>query len=105
MRDRATFAALSRARARREGPVTLRYVTGSDLAHPRVAFAASRATGSAVARNRVRRRLRAAVAAHRAELNPGAAYLFTADREAIAAPFDTLTTAVGQLVRSVKEAA
>jgi ribonuclease P protein component len=85
--------------------VTLRYLPGPAADPARVAVATTRATGSAVARNRVRRRLRAAVAAHEAELQPGGAYLFGAGREAITTPFDTLTTAVVTLVRSVKEAA
>jgi ribonuclease P protein component len=67
-----------------------------------VAVATGRATGSAVTRNRVRRRLRAAVAAHQEQLVPGGAYLFGAGREAVRAPFDTLTTAVGTLVESVR---
>ena len=85
--------------------MTLRYLAGSDASPPRVAFATSRAAGNAVVRNRVRRRLRAAVAAHEPELGAGGAYLFAAGREAIEAPFDTLATAVGELVRSVKDAA
>ena len=105
IRDRATFVALSRARALREGPVTLRYLPGPDAGPARVAVATTRATGSAVARNRVRRRLRAAVAAHETELQRGGAYLFGAGREATSTPFDTLTTAVGTLVQSVKDAA
>jgi ribonuclease P protein component len=42
---------------------------------PRVAYAVGRAAGGAVARNRVRRRLRAATRAHAALLAPGHAYL------------------------------
>jgi ribonuclease P protein component len=105
IRDRATFAALARARAQRLGPVTLRYVSGPAADPARVAVATTRAAGNAVARNRVRRRLRAAVATHEPELNPGGAYLFGAGREAIEIPFDTLTATVGALVRSVKAAA
>ena len=85
--------------------MTLRYLPGPDAGPARVAVATTRATGSAVARNRVRRRMRAAVAAHETELQPGGAYLFGAGREATTAPFATLTTAVGTLVRSVKAAA
>ena len=85
--------------------MTLRYVSGTDANPARVAVATTRAAGNAVARNRVRRRLRAAVAAHEAELNSGGAYLFAAGRDAIKVPFDTLTAAVGELVGSVREAA
>jgi ribonuclease P protein component len=105
IRDRATFVALSRARARRQGPVTLRYIPGSDGAPARVAVATNRAAGNAVSRNRLRRRLRAAVRAHEAELVDGGAYLFAGGREAITAPFATLTAAVGELLREPEAAA
>jgi ribonuclease P protein component len=85
--------------------VTLRYVVGPSPTPARVAVATSRATGAAVARNRVRRRLRAAVASHRDQLVPGGAYLFRGGREVIEVPFDGLTAAVGTLVRSVRETA
>jgi ribonuclease P protein component len=67
-----------------------------------VAVATPRATGTAVARNRVRRRLRSAVAVHEEQLVPGGAYLFGAGREATRVPFDALTMAVGALVHSVR---
>ncbi len=85
--------------------MTLRYVPGPDATPPRVAVATTRATGGADTRNRVRRRLRAAVAANESDLMPGGAYLFAAGREASDAPFDALTEAIGQLVRSVSEPA
>jgi ribonuclease P protein component len=80
----------------------MRYVAGAEPAPPRVAIATPRATGTAVARNRVRRRLRAAVAAHEHALAPGGAYLFGAGREAVGAPFDTLETTVGELLATVR---
>jgi ribonuclease P protein component len=42
---------------------------------PRVAYAIGRNVGGAVVRNRIRRRLRAALQAESAQLRPGAAYL------------------------------
>jgi ribonuclease P protein component len=48
-----------------------------------VAYAVGRKVGGAVVRNRLRRRLRALVAAH-AGLRPGAAYLVTPDAAAAA---------------------
>ncbi len=65
---------------------------------PRVAYAVGRKVGGAVVRNRVRRRLRASVVRHRAELRPGAAYLFGAGRDAATVPFTELETAVGELL-------
>jgi ribonuclease P protein component len=97
VRDRGTFAALSRAPRARRGPVTLRFVPDPDAGRPRVAFAVGRAMGNAVARNRVRRRLRAAVAGLGDELGPGA-YLFGADARAVRATFAELRDAVTALV-------
>ena len=59
VRDRATFVELRRVgRKGRHGPVTVTWVPCP--APSRVAFAVDRRTGNAVARNRVRRQLRAA---------------------------------------------
>jgi ribonuclease P protein component len=54
--------------------------------------------GGAVTRNRVRRRLRASVARHRCSLQPGAAYLIGAGREAATMPFTELDAAVAELL-------
>ena len=69
-----------------------------DARSPRVAYAVGRRVGNAVVRNRVRRRLRAAVRAHADALDPHASYLFTAGREALTMPFDALGRCVGQLL-------
>jgi len=45
---------------------------------PRVAFSVGRSVGNAVTRNRVRRRLRAAVREHAPQLVPGTGYLVRA---------------------------
>jgi ribonuclease P protein component len=63
VRDRASFAALRRDGVRRRvGPLTLTALPDGGTAPPRVAFAIGRPVGSAVVRNRLRRRLRAAIA-------------------------------------------
>jgi ribonuclease P protein component len=102
VRDHATFEALSRARRRTGGVVTLRFVAGAAGDPPRLAVATGRSAGNAVTRNRVRRRLRAAVRAHRDEL-VGGAYLFGAGSDAATVPFDSLRDAVGGLIRSVRK--
>jgi ribonuclease P protein component len=102
VRDRATFEALARADRRRRGSVTLRFVAGAGDTPARVALATDRSVAGAVARNRVRRRLRAAVAVHADELDPGAAYLFGAGREALTVPFPELARAVVELARSAR---
>ena len=58
---RNTFASLRRARRHRGGPLTVSWVGGSPVEPPRVAYTIGRRVGSAVVRNRVRRRLRALV--------------------------------------------
>jgi ribonuclease P protein component len=64
-----------------------------------VAYAVSGA-GNAVVRNRLRRRLRAAVARTEAELTPGGAYLVSARRDALTMPFDVLVGTLAALFRA-----
>lgn len=62
--DRATFHALRSGRRVRRGPVSLTFIpppASARPAPPRVAFAVGKAAGGAVVRNRIRRRLRAAL--------------------------------------------
>jgi ribonuclease P protein component len=99
VRDRATFAVLARAERHARGPVTIRFVPGESEAPPRVAYAVG-GVGNAVVRNRLRRRLRAAVARAEAELTPGGAYLVSARREALTMPFDALVEALTALFRA-----
>ena len=99
VRDRATFAVLARAERHARGPVTIRFVPGESDAPPRVAYAVG-GVGNAVVRNRLRRRLRAAVAQAEAELAAGGAYLVSARREALTMPFDALAEALAALFRA-----
>jgi ribonuclease P protein component len=96
VRDRATFAALARAPRVRRGPITLSFVP-DDEPDARVAYALSRRVGSAVGRNRIRRRIRAAVAANATTLR-GGSYLFGASRAVVDLSFDALVRSVGELV-------
>jgi ribonuclease P protein component len=73
------------------------FVPGDPDSPPRVAFAVSRRVGGAVERNRIRRRLRTAVAAAEAQLEPGA-YLVGATEEAA-------RLSPAELHRAVSEAA
>jgi ribonuclease P protein component len=66
-----------------------------------VAYAIGRRFGTAVERNRARRRLRAAVALDEALLLPGGAYLLAADRTVLTIPFATLREYVTTLLRAV----
>lgn len=91
------------ARRLRAGLVSLRAVRLDAPGPPVVAFAVSRRQGSAVVRNRIRRRLRAAVAVHEAELSAGWAYLLSTDRRAMSAPFAELSDAVGSALRQARQ--
>ena len=75
VRSRATFAELSRARPRRHGAVWIRQVRLNDGRPPQIAYSVSRAVGNAVVRNRIRRRLRAIIAARATTLSDGHGYL------------------------------
>jgi len=103
IRDRASFEALARARRHRAGPVTLRFVDDGSGDPPRVSYAVGKWAGSAVIRNRTRRRLRAAVAGMADELEPGGSYLFGADRAAVAMPFTELEVTVRGLLHQARE--
>ena len=65
---------------------------------PRVAYAVGRGVGSAVHRNRLRRRLRAAEREHGAHLTDGCAYLVSASPAAAAYSYAELTTTLGALL-------
>ena len=73
VRDRNTFQALQRSRARvRRGPITVTWVPGDPSEPPRVAYAVGRSAGGAVVRNRIRRRLRSVSREAGPLLRPGA---------------------------------
>ncbi len=91
IRDRAGFELLRR-RGRRfsSGPLWCIAVVDADVTHPHVAFALGRAFGSAVVRNRMRRRLRALLDAQPGLFGPGW-YLFGARPEAADASYQELS--------------
>ena len=74
------------------------FLPGDPSVPPRVAYAVGKRVGPAIVRNRVRRRLRAATLAHRAELQPGGTYLFGVAPAAAAAPFAEIDAAMGELL-------
>jgi ribonuclease P protein component len=83
--------------------VSLRFADDGSTDPPRVAYAIGRRVGSAVDRNRIRRRLRGALAGCRDDLVPGGAYLFDADRTVLTVAYADLSAAVGSLVARAKE--
>ncbi|MDP9451983.1 MAG: ribonuclease P protein component [Actinomycetota bacterium] len=104
VRDRATFAQLrAHGRRFRSGPLTLTWLPGPETEPPRVAYAIGRAVGSAVVRNRTRRRLRALVAEQAGELTPGA-YLIGVFPAAASATSATLRASLHAAAARVREA-
>ena len=71
---------------------------------PRVAYAVGRAVGPAVRRNRLRRRLRAAVREHAAGLHDGCAYLVSASPKATEYSYAELSTTLGALLVELEPA-
>ena len=103
MKGRTSFRALARPDGRaRRGPLSVAYkASGPDAPDtppfPVVGYAVGRRNGSAVRRNRLRRRLRAATRLCAAQLAHGT-YLVRAEPPAAEAPFD-------ELCRALREAA
>lgn len=93
--DRATFEALGRSRSRaRRGPVTVTFAPAGEAPRARVAYAVGRHVGTAVVRNRVRRRLRAAV--DQVGTAPPGAYLVAAAPAAKELEFEQLRSYVDE---------
>lgn len=81
-------------------PLWCTFVPDSGMVPPRVAFAIGRATGSAVQRNRLRRRLRAILSS--CDVPPGL-YLIGASAAACERTFDELRLTVSALLGAVRE--
>jgi len=99
--DRRTFRALREdGRRVRGGSITVTWLPpapGAETTPPRVAFAVSR-TGGAVLRNRIRRRLRAALGELRAAGRlPSGTYLVGARAEVADLPWSTLVSQLDAL--------
>jgi len=96
--DRRTFQALRQhGRRHRRGPLTVTWLapTPGDTTPPRAGFAIGRSVGSAVVRNRVRRRLRAALRELRAGGRlPAGAYLLGGTAELAELPWPALVDLV-----------
>lgn len=69
---------------------------------PRLGVVAGKKVGSAVARNRAKRRLREA--ASRCQLKPDTVYLLVADQEVLTAEFDRLVHWIGSCVADLDAA-
>jgi ribonuclease P protein component len=105
IRERSTFAELRRCGRRlRRGPLTVTFLPDPNPAPPRVAYAIGRSVGSAVVRNRLRRRLRAIVRELAGEPSPplrSGAYLISASPAAASQSYEELKASMGTALRAV----
>ena len=91
LRGRRAFSDLAqRGRTVRSGPLRVRYLVAPGPVS--VGYAIGKRTGSAVVRNRIRRRLRAAISATTTPLTSGF-YLISTDSSASTLPFSELVSA------------
>jgi ribonuclease P protein component len=104
IRERSSFRALASGRRRRRGVVVVTCAeVGSPGDPPRVAYAVGRRAGGAVARNKVRRRLRAATRAHAGELVGGRAYLVGVSGSVVTSTYAELSTSLHAALRALRE--
>ena len=91
LKQRADFLATARGAKAHGGAFVLQTRARGDTEAPRFGFTASKKVGSAVERNRVRRRLREIVRRHAALLaEDGHDYVLIGRRTALQAPFDQM---------------
>jgi ribonuclease P protein component len=98
VRGQATFRRLRDVPRVRRGPLTVAWLADAEDAPPRVAFAVGRRVGGAVARNRLRRRLRAVA---RSAALPAGAWLIGAGPDASVASAEELSAWLRDAVESL----
>ena len=92
IRNRSDFDHLAKfGRSRSSGPLRVRFLHDDSLEGPRISYAIGRSAGTAVVRNRIRRRIRHAIA-HLDRVNPleRGWYLIGARREVFSMDFGEL---------------
>jgi ribonuclease P protein component len=105
VRGHDTFRELARTPSRRRGALGARLLPGDPSEPPAVAYSIPRVVGGAVERNRLRRRLRAALRDLEPELVPGGRYLVSAGPAVSAMSPTELRATLCEVLRAVREAA
>jgi ribonuclease P protein component len=101
LRGRRAFTTLAQqGRTVRSGPLRVRFLA-APVDGPAVGYAISKAQGNSVTRNRIRRRLRAAIASSTTPLTSGF-YLFSADATVASLPFTDVVAAVENAVEGLR---
>lgn len=95
------FVRVYREGIRRSNPLLVVHAMANGLRDVRVGIAVGRGVGGAVVRNRVRRRLREAVGAHRARMGAGIDLVLVPRAAAADAPFVELSAATADGLRAV----
>jgi len=91
LKRRADFLSAAKGARIQAGSFTVQARDRRDRSSPRIGFTVTKKTGNAVERNRIRRRLRAAmgdVVPRKAQA--GFDYVIVARRQALTSPFDTM---------------
>lgn len=104
LRHRAAFLAVAAAMKAPSAGFVLQARRRDDARPARVGFTVSRKVGTAVERNRVRRRLRELVRlAPTGALKPGHDYVLVGRRAALALPFDRLKAELDGALRRIEK--
>ena len=101
---RGDFDAVYRAGKRRSSPHFTVFLRVNELPQSRFGFSIKRALGRAVARNRIRRRVREIVRCHQQEIAAGWDIVIHPKSTVSSAPFATLTNELLKLLRGLPAA-
>ena len=106
LKQRADFLAAAKGRRISAGAFVLQARERSDAARPRFGFTVSKKVGTAVERNRVRRRLREIVRRHAALLaQDGHDYVLIGRRTALQMPFERMVAEFTGALRRLRKSA
>jgi len=97
---KADFDAVYRHGKRRSNSHFSVFSKANDLPQSRFGFSIKRALGSAVVRNRMRRRIREIIRLHRQEISAGWDIVIHPKPNVATAPFTALTAALLQLLKT-----
>lgn len=100
LRKRAEFLAVRKGEKRRGRLFLLEVLDRKDGGAPRFGLTVTKKTGKAVARNRIRRRLREAIRVHAADdMAAGNDYVIVGRSDILGVPFDQLKSELSRRMR------